>query len=144
MWFNVNVLGSIWDSHSVTFDVWGVVQSQTSKKISCDKIWATPHLSLQDLRLFSTYCVCAHRVRLFEAQWTIAHQAPLSMKFSRQEYWSVLPCLLCIAGGFFTHWATWKTPPWHVFMKTFRHPRHLYAQLLSHVQIFADPWTATH
>ena len=23
--------------------------------------------------------------------WTIAHQAPLSMKFSRQEYWSGLP-----------------------------------------------------
>ena len=23
--------------------------------------------------------------------WTVAHQAPLSMKFSRQEYWSVMP-----------------------------------------------------
>ena len=23
---------------------------------------------------------------------TVAHQAPLSMKFSRQEYWSGLPC----------------------------------------------------
>ena len=23
--------------------------------------------------------------------WTVAHQAPLSMEFSRQEYWSVLP-----------------------------------------------------
>ena len=23
--------------------------------------------------------------------WTVAHQAPLSMKFSRQEYWSGLP-----------------------------------------------------
>ena len=26
------------------------------------------------------------------APWTIAHQAPLSMGFSRQEYWSGLPC----------------------------------------------------
>ena len=26
--------------------------------------------------------------------WTVAHQAPLSMGFSRQEYWSVLPCTL--------------------------------------------------
>ena len=26
--------------------------------------------------------------------WTVAHQAPLSMGFSRQEYWSGLPCLL--------------------------------------------------
>ena len=25
--------------------------------------------------------------------WTVAHQAPLSMKFSRQEYWSGLPFL---------------------------------------------------
>ena len=24
--------------------------------------------------------------------WTIAHQTPLSMGFSRQEYWSGLPC----------------------------------------------------
>ena len=31
------------------------------------------------------------RVRLFATPWTIAHQAPLSMGFSRQEYWSGLP-----------------------------------------------------
>ena len=32
-------------------------------------------------------------VRLFATQtpWTVAHQAPLSMGFSRQEYWSGLP-----------------------------------------------------
>ena len=47
--------------------------------------------------------------------WTVAHQAPLSIEFSRQEYWSGLPfpswgsswtrdrtCLSCIAGRFFT------------------------------------------
>ena len=32
------------------------------------------------------------RVRLFETPWTVAHQAPLSMGFSMQEYWSGLPC----------------------------------------------------
>ena len=31
------------------------------------------------------------RVRLFATLWTIARQAPLSMGFSRQEYWSGLP-----------------------------------------------------
>ena len=31
------------------------------------------------------------RVQLFGTPWTIAHQAPLSMEFSRQEYWSGLP-----------------------------------------------------
>ena len=30
-------------------------------------------------------------VRLFATRWTGAHQAPLSMGFSRQEYWSGLP-----------------------------------------------------
>ena len=30
-------------------------------------------------------------VRLFVTPWTVAHQAPLSMRFSRQEYWSGLP-----------------------------------------------------
>ena len=28
---------------------------------------------------------------LFSGPWTIAHQAPLPMEFSRQEYWSGLP-----------------------------------------------------
>ena len=31
-------------------------------------------------------------VRLFVTPWTVAHQASLSMEFSRREYWSVLPC----------------------------------------------------
>ena len=31
------------------------------------------------------------RVRLFATLWTAAHQAPLSMGFSRQEYWSGVP-----------------------------------------------------
>ena len=30
------------------------------------------------------------RVRLFVTPWTVAYQAPLSMRFSRQEYWSGL------------------------------------------------------
>ena len=29
-------------------------------------------------------------VQLFVTPWTVAHQAPLSMGFSRQEYWSGL------------------------------------------------------
>ena len=31
------------------------------------------------------------RVRLVVTPWTVAHQAPPSMGFSRQEYWSGLP-----------------------------------------------------
>ena len=39
-------------------------------------------------------CVCAQLlscVWLFATSWTVAHQAPLSMEFFRQEYWSGLP-----------------------------------------------------
>ena len=31
------------------------------------------------------------RVQLFATPWTVAHQVPPSMGFSRQEYWSGLP-----------------------------------------------------
>ena len=59
------------------------------------------------------------RVCLFATPWTLARQAPLLMGFSRQEYWSGLPCpppgdlpdpgiepasltSPALAGGFFT------------------------------------------
>ena len=44
----------------------------------------------------STSCGCAQslsHVRLFPALWTVAFQAPLTMGFSRQEYWSGFPFL---------------------------------------------------
>ena len=39
-------------------------------------------------------CVVSHfsRVWLFVTPWTVAHQAPLSRGFSRQEYWTGLLC----------------------------------------------------
>ena len=44
---------------------------------------------------FVCMCVCmlSHlsRVQLFVTPWTVAFQAPLSMGFSRQEYWSGFP-----------------------------------------------------
>ena len=65
-------------------------------------------------------------VQFFATLWTKACQAPLSMGFSRQEYWSGLPCpppgdlpnpgmepasLMspALAGGFFITSATWET-----------------------------------
>ena len=35
---------------------------------------------------------CFSRIQLFVTLWTVACQAPLSMEFSRQEYWNLLPC----------------------------------------------------
>ena len=65
-------------------------------------------------------------VWLFATPWTVARQAPLSMGFSRQEYWSGLPFASpgdlpdlgieptspALAGGFFTVWATREPGPW--------------------------------
>ena len=64
------------------------------------------------------------RVRLFASLWTVAHQVPQSMGFSRQEYWSGLPFPFpgdlpnpgikpaslspALAGGFFTINVTWE------------------------------------
>ena len=62
------------------------------------------------------------RVRLLATLRTIAQQAPLSMGFFRQEYWSGLPCpppgdlpdpriepvFPALAGGFFTTETTGK------------------------------------
>ena len=72
-------------------------------------------------------CVSSHFscIQLFATLWTVARQAPLSMEFFRQEFWSGLPCrppgessgprdriasLLspALAGGFFTTSATWE------------------------------------
>ena len=35
---------------------------------------------------------CFSRVQFFATLWTAVHQAPLPLGFSRQEYWSGLPC----------------------------------------------------
>ena len=43
-------------------------------------------------RMCVCVCVCVlSRDKLFATPETVAHQAPLSMEFSRQEYWNGLP-----------------------------------------------------
>ena len=48
----------------------------------------------QSSRSHPARCVLSRfsHVQLFITPWTVAHQAPLSMGFYRQEYWSGLPC----------------------------------------------------
>ena len=43
------------------------------------------------LNTYSTKVKLLSCVRLFATPWTVAYQAPPSMEFSRQEYWSGLP-----------------------------------------------------
>ena len=77
-------------------------------------------------------CSLSH-VRLFATPWTVAHQAPLPLGFSRQEYKSRFPFPTtgdlpnpgikpeflvspALAGGFFTTSATWEAQSadnWH-------------------------------
>ena len=44
-------------------------------------------------------CSVLRNARLFVTPWTVAHQAPLSMAFPRQEYWSGLPFLFFLTQG---------------------------------------------
>ena len=60
-------------------------------------VYFSPFLLLNSLLQYSHKMVIEWRVkllccvRLFATPWTVAHQAPPSMGFSRQEYWSGLP-----------------------------------------------------
>ena len=54
-----------------------------------------------NLSLPCVYAQLLGHVRLFVAPWTVAHQAPLSMGFSRQEYRSGLPCCHFLLQGIF-------------------------------------------
>ena len=76
--------------------------------------------------------VCVSSSVMFdsEAPWIVAHQAPLSMEFSRQEYWSGLlwplpgdlpnpgikPRVSHIACTFFTIWAIREAPHEEIVM----------------------------
>ena len=42
--------------------------------------------------IYMHMCMLSH-VWLYVTPWTVAHQSPLSMEFSRQEFWSGLPFL---------------------------------------------------
>ena len=89
-------------------------------------------------------CFVISHVQLFATPWTVVHQAPRSVKCSRQEYWSGLPfptprdlpapgieptspASSALAGGFFI-----TEPP----------VKPSSVQSLSRVQLFVTPWTA--
>ena len=78
---------------------------------------------------------CFSHVRLCATPWTVAHQAPLSLGVSRQEYWSWPPCPApgdipdpgieptsftspALAGGFFTTGATKEAYSWLSWLQT--------------------------
>ena len=79
--------------------IYGVAQSRTQLKrlsSSSSKVLQRQYSALFKSTELRDRCVrvliCFSCVRLFVTLWTVACQAPLSMGFSKQEYWSELPC----------------------------------------------------
>ena len=84
-------------------------------------------------------CQLLSRVPVFETQWTVACQVPLSMEFWRQEYWSGLPFP---SPGELPNPGIkpWLPKEYFHNWKSFHHWIAVY--LLSHIQLVATPWTA--
>ena len=98
--------------------------------------------SLRNIPVYSMYqlefmlSLLSH-VCLFATLWTVAHEAPLSMEFSRQQCWSGLLCpppgnfpdpgietapLMSpvLAGGYFTTMPPWKAISWNTHTLFYR------------------------
>ena len=98
-------------------------------------------------------------VQLCATLWTVAHQAPLSMGFFRQEYWSGLPfsssrgifltqgsnlCLLCLLHyGQILYFLIWEYMAVETVLKCFLIFIHVLVSR-SCVWLFVTPWTAVH
>ena len=103
---------ALWDAGTLSISIWVVVPRGVYIYIYIYRIQS-------EFYTLHT-CECAQSlscIRLFATPWTVALQTPLSVGFSRQEYWSGLPCpppgdlptpgiehmshVSCTAGGFF-------------------------------------------
>ena len=114
-------------------------------------LWRTVWQFLKNLgiKLPCLHAQLLGRIWLFETPWTIAHQSPLFMKLSRQDYWSGLPLPTlgdlphpwikptspALAGGFFTistpgkpKTIIWPSNPTigHIPWENHRSKRHMY------------------
>ena len=153
-------------------------ENTKSKKIHCFSNWimCISRTNWQCVGGSRSPCVrvCCYfcHIRLYVTLWTVAHEAPLSMGYSRHEYWSGLPypppggrsdpgikpvsfMSLVSSGQFFTTSTTWEAPykfTGFKYCKIFCNIKlawNLWRQntflwkwkSLSHVQLFATPWT---
>ena len=100
-------------------------------------------VQLKHTHMYIHVCMLSRfsRVRLCATLWTVAHQAPLSMGFSRQEYWSGLPCpppgelgdpgikpasfmSPALASRFFTTSVTWEAMYIYILLQNKLHRKH--------------------
>ena len=68
--------------HVAGYSPWGHKELDTTEQLS------TAHVDICKVKVKVKSLRC---VRLFATPWTVAYQAPLSLGFSRQQYWSGLP-----------------------------------------------------
>ena len=126
-----------------------ILSSTKVIKSELERTWCQPSQSYGQehvcvLSRFSSVCLCV-------SLWTVARQAPLSMGFSRQEYWNGLPCpspgdlpnpgiepafLMspALAGRFLTTSATWEALWASALISNHAHPvyiSHLVSTVLS-------------
>ena len=102
------------------FPVPGILQARTLEwvAISFSNAWKWK------VKMKSLSCV-----QLFMTPWTAAYQAPLSMGFSRQEYWSGVPLpsptgnwllsleVTLLTSAPPTHWSEYYSPTWQYEMQ---------------------------
>ena len=109
----------------------GVANSRTRPSDWTELNWKLSEILMREVSVRKCLSLCVSMVShyscawLFVTLWTLTHQAPLSMGFSRQEYWSGLPfpppgnlpdpgiepaSLMspALAGRFFTANVTWE------------------------------------
>ena len=95
---NFSILDSL---YTLLFFQKSLIHLQDPTSVSFSSFYATPPLPCKGYPssfLYTTTCTNAwiriqsfSCVQLFVTPWTTACQSPLSMQFSRQEYWSALP-----------------------------------------------------
>ena len=121
--------------------MWLTEEDQASKT----QTWLPKPLPVVGRVLLCVF-VCAQSW-FFVTLWTVAHHAPLSLGFSRQEYWSGLPfpnpwnfpdpgieptslTSPALANGFFTTNTAWEAPrKWHPNTETYFQEDYLAAEL---------------
>ena len=86
--------------------------------VSSESVYRLTWATCIHIAILSNLSVLSITNQFFVTPWIVTHQAPLSMGFSRREYWSGLPFpfpgdlpgfqtqVSCIAGRYFTVWAT--------------------------------------